>query len=85
MNIRATLKQQAATSRGTTTQLVVESTTDGLVQVHAALGNQDLLKHTLRRQQAKHLLVNPATMCELVIDGDWVIVLLVVKTVNIPR
>ena len=51
---------------------MVDSTTDVRVQVHAALGNQDSLKRTLRRQRAKHLPVNPVTTRELVINGGWV-------------
>ena len=46
--LRASLKERAAGSRGTLTQLMSDHTTDVPVDVHAALGNPDTVKRSLR-------------------------------------
>ena len=67
----ASLKERAAGSRGTLTQLMPDHTTDVPVDVHAALGNPDTVKRSLRRERAKHMPKNPASLSELMLDGEW--------------
>ena len=69
--LRVSLKERAAGSRGTLTQLMSDHTTDVPVDVRAALSNPDTVKRSLRRERAKHMPKNPASLSELMLDGEW--------------
>ena len=71
--LRATLKEHAAGSRGTLSQLLVDHTTETPVEVRAELGNPDTVKRSLRRERAKTMPKNPASLRDLTLDEEWTI------------
>ena len=69
--LRASLKERAAGSCGTLTQLISDQTTDTPVDIHAGLGNPVTVKRSLRRERANHMPKNPTSLSELTLDGEW--------------
>jgi len=69
--LRASLKEHAAGSRGTVTQLIADHTTDTPVNIRADLGKPETIKRSLRRERSKHMPKNPASLRELTLDGEW--------------
>ena len=69
--LRASLKERAAGSCGTLTQLMSDQTTDTPVDTLAGLGNPETVKCSLRRERAKHMPKNPTSLSELTLDGEW--------------
>ena len=69
--LRASLKERAAGSRGTLTQLISDQTTDTPVDIRAGLSNPETVKRSLRQEHAKHMIKNPTSCSELTLDGEW--------------
>ena len=69
--LRATLKASAAESYGTLSQLVANKTTHVPVNIHAGLGNPGTVKCVLRRERARHMPKNPASLSDLTLDAEW--------------
>ena len=69
--LRATWKDHAAGSRGTVTQLIADHTTYAPFDVRAGLGNPDTVKRSLRRECAKRMPKNPASLNDLTLDTEW--------------
>ena len=69
--LRASLKQHAAGSRGTVTQLIADHTTGTPVNIRADLGKPETIKRSLRRERSKHMPKNSASLRELTLDGEW--------------
>ena len=63
--MKSTTKNISGTSRGTLTQIFVDTTATGTTEIRAALGNPELVKRTLRRERAKHLPPNPQSIQDL--------------------
>ena len=60
--LRASLKERAAGSRDTLTQLISDQTTGTRVDIRAGLGNPETVKRSLRRERAKHMPKNPMSI-----------------------
>ncbi|XP_041369007.1 uncharacterized protein LOC121383200 [Gigantopelta aegis] len=69
--LRSAMKERAGTSRGTLTQLLVDSISDTPVDVRAELGKPDHIKRALRRERAKHMPKNPTSLRDLMLDDEW--------------
>ena len=66
--LKSTTKNKSGTSRGTPTQILVETTATARTEICCALGNPKVVKRTLHRDGAKHLLPNPQSLQDLVVD-----------------
>jgi len=69
--LRSAIKERAGTSRGTLTQLLVDSTIDTPVAVRADLGNPEHIKRSLRRERSKHMPKKPTSLHDLTLDDEW--------------
>ena len=67
--LRATPKQHTAGSIGTLSQLLVDHTTEGPVEARAELGNPDTVKRSLRRELAKTMPKNLASLRDPTLDN----------------
>ena len=69
--LKSTMKNISGTSRGTPTQILVDTTATATTEIRAALGNPESVKRTLRRERAKYLPLNPQSLQDLVIENQW--------------
>jgi len=73
IKLRTTIKEHAAGSRGTLSQLLVDHTTETPVEVRVELGNPDTMKRSLRWELAKTMPKNPVSLRDLTLDEEWTI------------
>lgn len=69
--IIASMKESAGTGRAKPAQLFADHTRDATTDVRAEIGNQDVVKRTIRREKAKHLPKSPVSLFDLEVTGEW--------------
>ena len=73
IKLRATPKEHATGARGTLSQLLEDHTTEIPVEMRAEFCNPDTVNRSLRRDCAKTMPKNPASLCDLTLDEEWTI------------
>ena len=67
----ASMKESAGTRRAKPAQLYADHTQDATAHIRAEIGNQDVVKRTIRREKAKHLPTSTVSLSDLEVTSEW--------------
>ena len=70
-NIISSMKESVGTRRAKQAQLYADHTQDATAHIRAEIGNQDVVKRTIRHEKSKYLPKSPVSLSDLEVTGEW--------------